>query len=62
MMDKHAVHITTIKNNQQNDGDYWRARTPIERAEALEHLREQYINMNYDTRPEFQRVCRIIPK
>lgn len=42
--------------------EYWRSKTIEERCEALEYLREQYINLHYDTRPEFQRVYRIVKR
>jgi hypothetical protein len=42
--------------------EYWLSKTPEERLEALEFLRQQYIQIHYDTQPEFQRVYRIVKR
>jgi hypothetical protein len=42
--------------------EYWRTKTPEERLEALEFLRQQYIQLHFETPPTFQYVCRIIKR
>jgi hypothetical protein len=49
------------KKMQKSDIDFWLGKSYIERLEAIEFLREQYINYkNVDKR--LQRFCRIINK
>jgi hypothetical protein len=57
---KHSLHDE--KGAIAREREYWLSKTPEERLEALEHLREQYIQLHYETRPEFQRVYRIIKR
>jgi hypothetical protein len=54
-----VLKITKLKD-QQNDYAYWMSKTPLERLNAIELLREQYIKYNKDVQPGFQRVCKII--
>lgn len=39
---------------------YWQTRPYIERLEALESIRNNYIKWAYDFQPGFQRVYRVI--
>ena len=48
--------------DKSTDFEYWMTKTPVERLEAIEFLRLQYINFNKDAQQGFQRVCRIIDK
>jgi hypothetical protein len=54
-----VLKITTIKDNS-SDFAYWSNKSPIERLEALELLRQQYFSLNKDVQPRLQRVCRVI--
>ena len=45
---------------EPNDFSYWRRQRVTRRLSTAEELRELFINVNYGTRPKFQRVCRII--
>ena len=44
------------------DFAYWQSRPPIERLEALEEIRREYILWKYGTWPRFQRVCHVIKR
>lgn len=53
-----VLKITSIKE-KQSDYSYWMTKTPQERLEAIEFLRQQYIKFKDDLQPGLQRVCRI---
>ncbi len=55
-------HLHDEKAAIAAEREYWLSKSIEERFEALEHLREQYIQMHYETRPEFQRVYRIVKR
>ena len=44
---------------KQSDLEYWLTKTPQERLDALEFLRQQYINFNKNVQPRLQRVCTV---
>ena len=50
----HSLH------DRQTDFEYWQTKSYQERLDAIEFLREQYINLNFDVKPTFQRVVTII--
>ena len=56
-----AVKILNIKD-KQTDYEFWQSRTFLERIEAVELLRLQFMNFNKDVQPRLQRVCSIINK
>ncbi|MFT5618004.1 MAG: hypothetical protein ACI85I_001233 [Arenicella sp.] len=45
-----------------NDLAYWLEKTPLERIQALEQMRQQYIEifMPHESQQRLQRVCRIV--
>ena len=44
----------------ENDRAYWKTKTPLERIQALEDLRQQYINLFMNgVKPRFQSVYKI---
>lgn len=49
----------TSTRDKQSDLEYWLTKTPQERLDALEFLRQQYINFNKNVQPRLQRVCTI---
>lgn len=49
----------TSTREKQSDLEYWLTKTPQERLNALEFLRQQYINFNQNVQPRLQRVCTI---
>jgi hypothetical protein len=59
-MDK-VLKITSLKA-RESDYSYWMSKTPAERIEAIEVLRQQYMNFKKDVQPGLQRVCTIINK
>ena len=57
-MDK-VVRIIDM-HNDPGDRAFWLSKTPEERIEAIEILREQYVRFKGDVQQGLQRVCRII--
>lgn len=56
-----VIKIISLKD-RQTDFSFWQSRPIIDRFNAIEQLRPQYINLkdNVDTR--LQRICRITNK
>jgi len=46
--------------DKSNDFLYWTAKAEIERLQAVEIVRQQYINYRKDVQPRLQRVYKII--
>jgi hypothetical protein len=57
---KHSLHDEQAAIAKERE--YWLSKTPDELVAALEHLRQQYMDLHYETRPEFQRVVHIIKR
>lgn len=53
-----VIKKSSIRESQ-SDLDYWLSKTPQERLEALEFLRQQYISFNKNVQPRLQRVCTV---
>ncbi|NWG28435.1 MAG: hypothetical protein HXY48_07855 [Ignavibacteriaceae bacterium] len=53
-----VLHVVN-KKEVQNDYGFWKQKSAQERINALEILRLQYIQMQKDVQPGFQRVYRI---
>ncbi len=53
------LKIVRLKDDN-TDFLYWTSRTEIERLEAIETLRQQYINYKKDVQPRLQRVYRVV--
>jgi hypothetical protein len=53
-----AVKIVHLKD-RNTDFQYWMSRSETERLEAMETLRNQFINYK-DVEPRLQRVCRVV--
>ncbi len=56
-----VLEIVQLKDNR-TDIAFWRTRSEKERLEAIEILRQQYINFRNDVQPGLQRVYRINAK
>jgi hypothetical protein len=56
-MEKVIKKITT--REKQSDFEYWLTKTHQERLDALEFLRQQYINFNKNVQSRLQRICTI---
>ena len=54
-----SLKIVRLKDTS-TDYLYWMSRTEIERLEAIEILRQQYINYKKDVQPRLQRVYRVV--
>jgi hypothetical protein len=54
-----VVKIISLRDIQ-NDFEYWMSKTDVERINAIEFLRNQYIKYNTNVEPRLQRVCSIV--
>ena len=54
-----VLKIISLKDNN-TDYSFWINKSETQRLQAIETLRQQYINFNKDVQPRLQRVCRII--
>ena len=54
-----AVKITHLKD-KNTDFTYWLSKTDTDRLQAIEILRQQYLNYKRDVHSRLQRVYRII--
>lgn len=54
-----VVKVTRM-DQPASDYAYWRSRPVRERIEALETLRQQYIEFSKDVHPGLQRVFRVV--
>jgi hypothetical protein len=54
-----VIKKTSLKESQ-TDLHYWLSKTPIERLESLEFLRQQYYKFNKNVSSRLQRVLRVI--
>mgnify|MGYP006287601939 CR=1 FL=1 len=57
-MDK-VLRIAPLKE-QPSDYIYWLSRPITERLDAIEILRQQYLEFHKDVEPRLQRVCRVV--
>lgn len=56
-----VLKIVSLKN-KETDFSYWSSKSELQRLEAIEILRCQYINYQKDAQQGFQRVCTVINK
>ncbi len=54
-----GVQIINMKDDK-GDREYWMSRTPAERIDAIEILREQYMRFKGDVQQGLQRIYRIV--
>lgn len=57
---KNKVKKLSFKEYERSDLKYWRTKTPEEKLDALQHLRELYYDLKNENRKGFQRVYRVI--
>lgn len=57
----HEIKIINRKDSDKADWEYWQSKSHEERLEALELLRQQYMEAN-NVPQRLQRVCRIIKR
>jgi len=53
-----ALKITTIKETTL-DFAFWSTKSPLERLEAIEIIRQQYFSLTKAIQPRLQRVCKV---
>ncbi len=63
-MDKQALHIVIVdREDATNDIEFWRNKTPEERLDTVEFLREQcYLAMGIREEPRLVRELRVLEK
>ena len=54
-----SLKIVQLKD-KNNDFLFWSSKTEVERLQAIETLRQQYINYKKDVQSRLQRVYRIV--
>ena len=54
-----SLKIVQLKD-KNNDFLFWSSKTEVERLQAIETSRQQYINYKKDVQPRLQRVYRIV--
>jgi len=60
-MEKVAKKIS-LKNAGSLDIEYWKSRTPEEKLDTLQYLRELYYELKNESRKRFQRIYRIVKR
>lgn len=55
-----TIKVLDINEADELDAEYWRSRTPSERLDMLQYLREEYYTFKNENRKRFQRVLRIV--
>lgn len=55
-----TIKVLDINEADELDVEYWRSRTPAERLDMLQYLREEYFTFKNENRKRFQRVLRIV--
>lgn len=54
-----VVRVINMKDDHGDRG-FWLTKTPADRIDAIETLREQYVRFKGDVQQGLQRVCRVI--
>ncbi len=55
-----AVRKVSFEEAELSDIEYWKSKTPEEKLDTLQYLRELYYTLKNESRKGFQRVYRII--
>jgi len=55
-----TIKKLTYEEAKKNDIEYWKSKTPEEKLDTLQSLREIYYKCKNESRKRFQRVHRII--
>lgn len=55
-----AVRKVSFEEAELSDIEYWKSKTPEEKLDALQYLRELYYTLKNESRKGFQRVYHII--
>ena len=57
---KNHLKKLTLEEAEQSDIQYWKSRSPEEKLDTLQYLREIYYSVKNESRKGFQRVYRVI--
>ncbi|MFO7867518.1 MAG: hypothetical protein R6V02_12020 [Candidatus Aminicenantes bacterium] len=57
---RQEIKKLSIREAEQEDIFYWKSKTPEEKLDALQELREIYYQINKESRKGFQRIYRVI--
>jgi hypothetical protein len=52
----------SLKDAENLDIEYWKSRTPEEKLDTLQYLRELYYELTNESRKRFQRIYRIVKR
>lgn len=55
-----SIKIISFREAEKADKEYWKTKTPEERLDILQYLREEYYIFKNENRKGLQRVYRII--
>lgn len=54
------VRKLSLEEAERSDIEYWKAKTPEEKLDTLQYLREVYYTIKNESRKGFQRLYRVI--
>lgn len=54
------IRKISLEESEKKDLSYWKNKTPEEKLDSLQELRELYYELNNESRKGFQRFYRII--
>jgi len=57
---KQSIKKLSIEEADVSDIQFWKSKSPEEKLDALQNLREIYYSMKNESRKGFQRVYRVI--
>jgi hypothetical protein len=55
-----TIRVVNLSDADQLDIKYWKTKTPKEKLDILQYLREEYYSFKNENRKGFQRVYRVI--
>ena len=59
---KQSIKKLSIEEAEVSDIQFWKSKSPEEKLDTLQYLREVYYSMKDESRKGFQRVYRIIKR
>lgn len=57
-----TVRITNFKDAENEDFEYWLQKTPEEKLDTLQYLREMVYDLKNEDRKGLQRILRVIKR
>ncbi len=55
-----TIKVVNLADADRLDIEYWKTKTPEEKLDVLQHLREEYYTFKNEDRKGFQRVYRVL--